>query len=98
MDLVIGEFWDESAVRVSVETTGLRRGDSGQQGWAEVEIDFLTNDNFDTLDGEHSPKIFIKVKGDSKISTLAAALEWAGRQLRELAEAPVVPVSIPPGL
>lgn len=98
MDLVIGEFWDESAVRVSVETTGLQREDAGQQGWAEVEIDFLTNDNSHALGKERSPKIYIRAMGDSEISTLAAALEWAGCQLREIAKAPVVPVSIPPSL
>jgi hypothetical protein len=98
MNLAIGEFWNASPVRVSVETTGLRGGDAGREGWAEVEIDFLTGDRFDTPEGGHASKVLIKVSGDSEISTLAAALEWAGRQLRELSGAHAVPVSIPPGL
>lgn len=98
MKLVIGEFWDESALRVSVETTGLRGGDAGQEAWAEVEIDVLAGGSFGTPDGGHSPKVLIKVHGDSEIATLAAALEWSGQQLKELAGAPEVAVSIPPSL
>ncbi|MFD0070447.1 hypothetical protein, partial [Streptomyces sp. NPDC127574] len=88
-------FWDASALRVRVETNGLQGGDAGHGGWAEVEVRFLTGDSFETPDGGHTPEILIKVGGDSEISTLAAALQWAGAQLKELAGAHSVPVTQP---
>ncbi|MGW5470420.1 hypothetical protein [Streptomyces chartreusis] len=95
MTSAVGEFWDASALRASVETNGLQGGDAGHGGWAEVEIRFLTGDSFETADGGQTQGIFIKVSGDAEISTLAAALEWAGGQLRELAGARAVPVQSP---
>ncbi|MCA2204013.1 hypothetical protein [Streptomyces sp. SMS_SU21] len=95
MTSAVGEFWDASALRVGVETNGLQGGDAGHGGWAEVQVRFLTGDSFETPDGGHTEEILIKVSGDSEISTLAAALEWAGAQLKELAGARSVPVQQP---
>jgi len=98
MKLAIGEFWDASALRVSIETTGLRGTGAESASWAEVEFVFLTGNAFETPDGERSPKVLVRVSGDSEISTLAAALEWAGQQLGQLSSAPTVSVQIPPAL
>ncbi|MFC7973881.1 hypothetical protein ACFUT3_01265 [Streptomyces cinereoruber] len=95
MGSAVGEFWDASALRVSVETTGLQGGDAGHGGMAEVEIRFLTGDSFEMTDGETAQKVVLKVAGDSEIATLAAALEWAGSQLKQLSGAHTVPVQPP---
>ncbi|MEU8531715.1 hypothetical protein [Streptomyces parvulus] len=95
MTSAVGEFWDASALRVRVETNGLQGGDAGHGGWAEVTIQFLTGDSFETPDGSHTQEIHFKVGGDAEISTLAAALEWAGAQLKDLAGARAVPVQQP---
>ncbi|WP_405436179.1 hypothetical protein [Streptomyces anulatus] len=78
-----------------VQSTGLQGGDAGHGARARVEIKAIAGDDFETGGGDHTSEIIIGVGGDSEISALAAALEWAGAQLKDLSGARAVPVQHP---
>lgn len=81
---------------VEVSTSGLQGGDSGHGGWAEVVLTNLAM--MDMGDGsEHKDRLLIRVGGDMEMALLASGLEWAGQELRRLAQSGVVVPESPTG-
>ncbi|MFE2118440.1 hypothetical protein ACFXAY_34275 [Streptomyces microflavus] len=79
------EFNNGAVLGVEVSTNGPQGGDAGHGGRVEVVLTNLAMMDLGDESG-YREKIIVKAGGDMEMALLASGLEWAGQELRRLAQ------------